>query len=658
MSSLRASFVSFVLVASLAACGGGGGGGGGPKVSPTLSTVVVDPDFGTPADGVSTAGVTVTILDTQGNPRMGVPVELRATGSGNLFAQPPVTDANGVCQGTIASSVAERKDLVAVAFPGRKEVEVGPVPVEFIRLLANTYFVRASGSDSNTGTAPLAAWRQVSFALTQVGAGDIVYVGAGTYDPIDVSTDADEENPLVLRGDPTGLYTGDAGEVILDAGGTGFGARLQGASFVTLRGFTIRGATAVGGPGAGVWLDAPASQDCSIVENSIRENVIGIDIAAATDPIVEANRISSNLGEGIRLAASNGVAIRDNLVYNNVGRGLSITGSSLGLSVGLNTFHANSLDQIHEDAAGSTGSIHENIVSEGSADGIDIPNGSSLTLSSNLAWANTAVAFQTNGGALPPSNVEGDPAFVDPDGADNVLGGTGGADDDFHVQASSPALDAGDSDATDVWLVTGAAAAQTTRFDEELDGQGADGDVVNLGYHTQVAVDGFAQLPTGRAVWARPDDAVVHDRTWTASTGEWGALEDAVATNREARWLVHRFAPSGQPDEILAELIETTSGTQLFVRHWDGRKWNERTDAPLTTDVPSTIERGFDVAFETPSGQALVVWTKDRWEVLPLVGMGLVGVFSAIRTHAPTLWRAGFHPDSAPPDQTAHHRAS
>jgi hypothetical protein len=33
---------------------------------------------------------------------------------------------------------------------------------------------------------------------------------------------------------------------------------------------------------------------------------------------------------------------------------------------------------------------------------------------------------------------------VDPDGADNVLGGAGGADDNFHLASNSPALDAGD----------------------------------------------------------------------------------------------------------------------------------------------------------------------------------------------------------------------
>ncbi len=612
MSTRAVSTVFLLLSGSLIGCGGGGGGGGRPPVSPTLSSIVVVVPFGTPADGTTTVEVVATILDPKGIAQMGVPVEIRSSGAGNVLVQPPVTDANGVTRGTIASLVAEKKSLYAAAFPGPKETLVGPASIEFVRLLPDTFFVRSSGSDSNSGAAPLEAWRTLAHALSQAGPGDTVYVGAGTYDPIEIPTVASEEDPLLLRADPSGLYTGDAGDVIIDAGGTGYGVRFRGARFVILRGFIVRGAAASGGPGAGVWMDAPFSECCFVVDASIHENALGIDVVAARGFFFEGSRVSNNLGHGLVVGTTSGVTLLDNLVYGNAGNGLLLDGSSASLSVGLNTFHGNGLDQILEATPGSTGLISDNVFSEGMADGIELGAGSSLVLSSNLAWANVGVAYQTGGGILPPSNVVGDPRFVDPDGADGVLGGIGAKDDDFHVQGASAALDAGDLDARDLWLgFPGAAASLTTRFDQEYDGQGTDGDRVNLGHHYPVVLDPLSALPAegGRALWALPDDVVAHGRTWTRSNSAWGPSEEAVATNREARSVLHRVAPTLQPDELLAMFAETGSGTQLFVRHWDGWKWSETTEGPLTTAIPSASERGFDVELERPSGEALVVWS-------------------------------------------------
>ena len=44
---------------------------------------------------------------------------------------------------------------------------------------------------------------------------------------------------------------------------------------------------------------------------------------------------------------------------------------------------------------------------------------------------------------LPPgaTDLDADPLFVDPDGADGILGGAGWADDDFRLQPGSPAID-------------------------------------------------------------------------------------------------------------------------------------------------------------------------------------------------------------------------
>jgi hypothetical protein len=65
-----------------------------------------------------------------------------------------------------------------------------------------------------------------------------------------------------------------------------------------------------------------------------------------------------------------------------------------------------------------------------------------------------------------------DPRFVDPSGADGVLGGSGVADDDFHLDPGSAAVDAGSATAAELGI-TGSAVA----------GLDADDGIVDLGFH-------------------------------------------------------------------------------------------------------------------------------------------------------------------------------
>lgn len=82
-----------------------------------------------------------------------------------------------------------------------------------------TYYIRKTGSDSNAGTSPGAAWLTIGKALGSSGiaSGDTVYIGAGTYREIVTvaMTSATAETKVV--GDVSGQFTGDAGEVIWSA---------------------------------------------------------------------------------------------------------------------------------------------------------------------------------------------------------------------------------------------------------------------------------------------------------------------------------------------------------------------------------------------------------------------------------------------------------
>jgi hypothetical protein len=82
------------------------------------------------------------------------------------------------------------------------------------------YFVRTGGSNANTGRSPDQAWATVAHAAGRVGAGDTVYVGAGSYAG-QLYMDRRAGNPgrpIAFVADTAGERTGDAGPVTLTNG--------------------------------------------------------------------------------------------------------------------------------------------------------------------------------------------------------------------------------------------------------------------------------------------------------------------------------------------------------------------------------------------------------------------------------------------------------
>lgn len=93
---------------------------------------------------------------------------------------------------------------------------------------ARSLFVRTSYafcSDATVGTSPDTAFCTISKAASVALPGDIIFVGRGTYfETVTPANSGTAENRIWYVGDTRGLYTGDAGEVILDGyvdGGTG-----------------------------------------------------------------------------------------------------------------------------------------------------------------------------------------------------------------------------------------------------------------------------------------------------------------------------------------------------------------------------------------------------------------------------------------------------
>jgi parallel beta-helix repeat protein len=188
--------------------------------------------------------------------------------------------------------------------------------------------------------------------------------------------------------------------------------------------------------------------------NRVYRNQVGIATGFAS--IAEANTVYSN-ATGIEITY-NAVA-RQNLVYDNTTRGIRVWSSSGG-RVENNTIHEPSASQaVRIESASSNITLKNNILSFASGYGIDVANDSQngfvsdyntlhLTGTGKVGrWQNRDFTSLTDWYyelGLDQHSQAADPQFVNPAGADGILGGVNGLDDDFHVTTTSPTIDAGD----------------------------------------------------------------------------------------------------------------------------------------------------------------------------------------------------------------------
>lgn len=562
------------------------------------------PGFGTPADGQATVAIEIRLINKFGDPMRGIPVELVVSGYANVLKPLAPTDEHGFTRGTLRSLAGERKELLArIRSPADHLTELGPRTAVFLHIPENTWFVRATaGSDGNTGRTPLQAWRTLAHALNQVGPGATIYVGAGLYvDSLEIAHVSSVEAPLVLHGDRSGCYTGDPGDVVIDAGGAPSGIRLQEAENAVLRGLTVRGAAA--------GLRIEDSSHASVLDCRMIDNGFGVLVEGANALALENCRISNNTADGIRLEGTQGSVVANNLIYNNAGTGLLFFYQpSNDTAITFNTFYRNGGDQLREEQPGGTGRIEDNIIAEGGAACIRLAPGSSLQNDHNLIWGN---AERNIPRGTPDGNIEADPRFADPFGPDGILGGAGDADDDFRTLEGSAALDLSEALARDAVLRSNEPlSVLTTREDLVPDGGDADLPAANLGFHYPIPLDPFLSLEHGggRIAHAIPGDVALGTRSWSRTTALRG-LERPQALNAELSWVLQRVSPRDRPEEIIAALADTGTETQLFVRVWDGWRWSEPFDSPFARGLAreDARDRAFDLEYEQRSGRALLV---------------------------------------------------
>ncbi|MBW2456661.1 MAG: hypothetical protein JRI68_19250, partial [Deltaproteobacteria bacterium] len=96
-------------------------------------------------------------------------------------------------------------------------------------------------------------------------------------------------------------------------------------------------------------------------------------------------------------------------------------------------------------------------------------------------------------------------------------------------------------------------------------------------------------------------------RTWDASTTNWLAPEPTVAAEAPIRWVV---TPERLGDQHLVGVLSVPGGTQLDILRNHSGTWNVDWQTKAIA-AGNANRRGFDIAYETNSGEALVVYADN-----------------------------------------------
>jgi parallel beta-helix repeat protein len=410
--------------------------------------------------------------------------------------------------------------------------------VQFMVLLsaansfATLYYVRTGGSDLGTGTSAGDAWQTVQKAANSMISGDTVYVGAGTYaQSVSISVSGTSVSLISYVADTTGVHTGDSGTVkVQPASGHGF-SFAAGTDGIVIDGFDV---TAAGAAACGILAnnlcDDIIVRNCEVYgcatkgiafgnstslqahcKNILIENNVvygngshGINQYGATGSLgystVRGNTVYSNTGQGIRLERVGGngtVLVERNVVMSNVSHGIQFPGLNGTVVIRNNVVYG------HPTGGAGTEAIDLNSITSCTVvnntcyigrKGVEMNTAGTYALLNNIFDGFTAASVERRdasvisvfdyncytgsllGGSFPSAanNMTSAPLFADPDGADNVLGGTNYADDDFRLQQISPCVDAAADTSINANVPSNDVAGESRPYDVvSTDGNGA-----------------------------------------------------------------------------------------------------------------------------------------------------------------------------------------
>ncbi len=232
----------------------------------------------------------------------------------------------------------------------------------------------------------------------------------------------------------------------------------------------------------GIFYSVSGGFAMTVRDNLIHHNYFGFDIPAVTGT-VQRNQIYANSNAGIRLSGTSNLienqiytnatgvlltgssttsTVRNNLIYNNTNFGIDVSNGNYLITH--NTI-VHPVGTAVRFTGNGTGRFKNNIVQADVGTLVSVATGGQAAFVSDYnllyptsaaanvgVWGSTTAATLGNWQATSgrdANSVSADPLFLDIDGADNVLGEQGvpegnGFDDNFGLQANSPAIDAGD----------------------------------------------------------------------------------------------------------------------------------------------------------------------------------------------------------------------
>jgi parallel beta-helix repeat protein len=181
---------------------------------------------------------------------------------------------------------------------------------------AAEYAVATNGDDANPGTESQ-PWRTLQHAADSVGPGDTVSVRAGNYAGAYIENSGTSSQPIVFR-----AFGNEAPSITEDNPETPDGINVEGASYVTVQGFTVNGRSRAG-------IRAATCDHVTIRDNRIDgSGKWGIFTAFCDDVVIDHN-VTANTGEQHGIYVSNSgdrPIVRNNTIYGNTQAGIHMNG--------------------------------------------------------------------------------------------------------------------------------------------------------------------------------------------------------------------------------------------------------------------------------------------------------------------------------------------
>ncbi|HKQ48756.1 MAG TPA: thrombospondin type 3 repeat-containing protein [Phycisphaerae bacterium] len=345
-------------------------------------------------------------------------------------------------------------------------------------------------------------------------------------------------------------------------------------SGVILDGFTITAGNAnsgvSGGPnarGGGIYIEGtPLIRKCKIVANSCGDGgggayTTGTGGLAFVKCLFQGNRNTDGTftGGGMRIGGGSVGVINCTFLKNTTvasGGGISIQAAGASANVVNSVFSGNESNNGSGAGIYSIGTLTVTNCSftrnDSSSSGGGVRNnGGTATVTNSLVWGNTAASAPTQiagtatvtycnvqGGLAGTGNINADPLFADVDGPDDILGTI---DDDLHILAGSPCIDAANTpavppDSSD--LDGDANTSERTPLDLAGDKREADdpytsdtgipgSPVVDMGAYEYFpdcnnnGIDDAEDIADDPSIDSNPTDGVIDSCCFCAAAGVW-----------------------------------------------------------------------------------------------------------------------------------------